>query len=184
MTVVWAVVGGLLVLFAWRSVLGTLVVPRRSYDRLSTMINKSVGGFFRFLTSRVHSNERRDRLLTWLAATIIVTQLAAWLAVFFTGFALIINALDSRSVSHAFAQAGSSLFTLGYAGPAGATLTVVDYFAAATGLIVVALQIGYLHRSPSSSRNHSRCLASERRGAAVASIRSSIRGSEPTSSSA
>jgi hypothetical protein len=36
------------------------------------------------------------------------------------------------------------LFTLGYAGPRNAPLTAVDYFAAATGLIVVALQIGYL----------------------------------------
>jgi hypothetical protein len=36
------------------------------------------------------------------------------------------------------------MFTLGYAGPASPPLTAIDYLAAATGMVVVALQIGYL----------------------------------------
>jgi hypothetical protein len=36
------------------------------------------------------------------------------------------------------------MFTLGYAGPNSPPLTVIDYLAAATGMVVVALQIGYL----------------------------------------
>ena len=36
------------------------------------------------------------------------------------------------------------MFTLGYSAPRGVRMTVLDYFAAFTGLIVVGLQIGYL----------------------------------------
>ena len=49
---------------------------------------------------------------------------------------------------HGFAAAlretGSSMFTLGFASTAGTAPTVVDVLAAATGLVVVALQIAYL----------------------------------------
>ncbi len=41
-------------------------------------------------------------------------------------------------------QAGSSLPTLGCSGPNGTETTVVDDLAAACGLVVVALQVGYL----------------------------------------
>src|ERR1700733_4062838 len=36
------------------------------------------------------------------------------------------------------------MFTLGFSVPAGASMTVLDYFAAFTGLIVVGLETGYL----------------------------------------
>jgi hypothetical protein len=139
-----AVVGALIVLLTWASVLSVLVVPRRSRDRLSRLINAAVGAAFRAATRGVRSYARRDRWLAWQAPTAILVQLASWLSLFYVGFALVLNGIDDRRVSHAFAQAGSSLFTLGYAGPDDAPLSVVDYLAAATGLIVVALQIGYL----------------------------------------
>ena len=62
----------------------------------------------------------------------------------FVGFALLLLPFHDLTLHHAFAQSGSSLFTLGYAGPDGVPLTVIDYLAAASGLVVVALQIGYL----------------------------------------
>jgi len=39
-------------------------------------------------------------------------------------------AVRPAGFSHALAQAGSSLFTLGYSGPTDAPLTVIDYLAA------------------------------------------------------
>ena len=144
MTIALAVLGGVLVLLTWGSVLSVLVVPRRSRDRLSSAINTAVATVFRSVSMRFSHYHRRDRILAWQAATTLLLQLAVWLAAFYLGYALILNSLDHRSVSHAFAQAGSSLFTLGYAGPNAAALSVVDYLAAATGLVVVALQIGYL----------------------------------------
>ena len=46
--------------------------------------------------------------------------------------------------SDAFNEAGSALFTLGYAAPHHAGSTTLVYLAAFSGLVVVALQIGYL----------------------------------------
>src|SRR5664280_2206449 len=44
----------------------------------------------------------------------------------------------------AFSEAGSSMFTLGYAPPTNAVTTLIEYLAAFTGVIVVGLQVGYL----------------------------------------
>lgn len=142
--VVVAVVGSVLVLLTWASVLSVLVVPRRSRDRLSRVVNAGVDAAFRIVTSRLRDYPARDRALAGQAATAILVQLVTWLVLFYVGFAGILQLVDPIGVGHAFAQAGSSLFTLGYAGPVGAPLSVVDYVAAATGLVVVALQVGYL----------------------------------------
>ena len=142
--VVGAVLGALVVLRTGRSVITTLVVPRRSNDRLSRAVDRVVEAGYRFATERVEDFATRDRRLASQASTILLVQLATWLLLFYAGFALLIWPWDARGFGHALAQAGSSLFTLGYAGPTSAPLTVLDYLAAATGLVVVALQIGYL----------------------------------------
>lgn len=139
-----AVVGGVLVVLAWGSVLSVLVVPRRTRNLISRALFALVDACFRLVSRRLRTYGLRDRLLAWQGPVLILVQLATWLAIFYVGFALVLNAIQPDSVAHAFAQSGSSLFTLGYAGPQGASLSVVDYLAAATGLIVVALQIGYL----------------------------------------
>jgi hypothetical protein len=142
--VLLAVLGGLLVARTWGSVLSTLVVPRRSRDRISRAVVAAVDAGYAVLTRRIRGYERRDRVLATQAATSIVLQLLVWLVLFYVGFALLLQALDREGLPSALAQAGSSLLTLGYAGPSDAPLTVVDYLAAGTGLVVVALQVGYL----------------------------------------
>lgn len=136
--------GVVVILATWGSVLSVLVVPRRSRDRLSRLVNAITDGVFRVATSRVRGYASRDRLLAGQAAAVILLQLATWLLLFYLGFALVLQLFDAHGIAHAFAQAGSSLFTLGYTGPDTAELSIIDYLAAATGLIVVALQIGYL----------------------------------------
>jgi hypothetical protein len=116
-------------------------VPRRSRDQISLLVDRFVSGSYRVLTKRVRSYERRDRALSSQASTTILVQLTLWLVLFYVGFGLLLGAFTDDDN---FAQAGSSLFTLGYAGPHSGPLTVIDYLAAATGLVVVALQIGYL----------------------------------------
>jgi hypothetical protein len=142
--VLLAVLGTAIVVRTWVSVLRALVVPRPSRDRLTRVVSGAVDGVYRLATGRVRGYARRDRLLASQAAATILLQLAVWLALFYVGFALILQAFDRIGWPHALAQAGSSLLTLGYAGPTDAPLTVVDYLAAASGLVVVALQIGYL----------------------------------------
>ena len=139
-----AVLGGVLVLATVKSVVATLVVPRRSRDRISLFVGRGVDRLYRLVAGRAADYTARDRVLATQASTTILLQLAFWLLLFDLGFSLLIWPFDERGLSHAAAQAGSSLFTLGYAGPSGGTLTVIDYLAATCGLVVVALQIGYL----------------------------------------
>jgi hypothetical protein len=111
---------------------------------VSRTVTAVIDEVYRLLTAKTRQYYIRDRRLATQASTSILTQLVVWLVLFYVGFALILQALDRDGFGHALAQAGSSLLTLGYAGPNDAPLTAVDYVAAATGLVVVALQIGYL----------------------------------------
>ncbi|MCU1587213.1 MAG: hypothetical protein JWN31_706 [Frankiales bacterium] len=144
MSLLLAVVGGALVLLAWSSVVTTLVVPRRSRDKVSRSVDRFVDALYRLATRRIRDYPSRDRRLASQASTTILLQLAVWLLLLFAGFTLVLQAFPGQGFRQALAQAGSSLFTLGYAGPHGAPLTVADYLAAASGLVVVALQVGYL----------------------------------------
>jgi hypothetical protein len=139
-----AIAGGLLVLAAWASVIGTLIVPRPVGNWVTRWVDRLVNGVFRLATSRVADYRRRDRVLAGQAAAILLTQLAAWLGVSFVGYWLLLWPVAEHGLGGAFSAAGSSLFTLGYAEPPGTAPAAIVFAAAATGLVVVALQIGYL----------------------------------------
>src|SRR3984893_18612933 len=154
--VVAAVIGGLLVLTSASSVIGTLIVSRSVSSRLTRWVDRLVGWAYqlvvaRFAASPGDSDERRqeayrqrDLLLATQAAAILLTQLAAWLIVAYVGFALLLWPVATRGVVSAFVCAGSSLFTLGFAVPSGAVPAVIVFLAAATGLVILTLQIAYL----------------------------------------
>lgn len=139
-----AAIGALLVLTGWGSVIGTLIVPRPVASFLTSWVDRIVIGTYRFLTDRIGDFQRRDRVLATQAAAILLTQLAVWLGIILVGFALLIWPFAPVGISRAFIDAGSSLFTLGFAEPAGAAPAALVFLAAASGLLVAALQIGYL----------------------------------------
>jgi hypothetical protein len=62
------------------------------------------------------------------AAAILLAQLAAWLIVAYAGFALLLWPFAARGLVSAFTDAGSSLFTRGFAVPAGAVPTLYGAF--------------------------------------------------------
>jgi hypothetical protein len=142
--VVAAVAGGLLVLAAGASVTGTLIVPRPVRGRLTRMVDWIADRAYHFGTRNIGEYRRRDRVLATQAAVILLGQLALWLGVSYAGFALLLWPFAARGVASAFVDAGSSMFTLGFAVPAGTAPAAVVFVAAATGLVIVALQIGYL----------------------------------------
>jgi len=88
--------------------------------------------------------ETMDRLLGLLGPVSLLVLLGAWLLLFLLGYALLLWPLAGDSFMSALRLAGSSLFTLGLAASPRGGATVVTFVAAATGLVVVALQIGYL----------------------------------------
>src|SRR5579859_211474 len=154
--IVAAVLGGLLVLTSASSVIGTLIVSRSVSSRLTRWVDRMVGWAYelavkQFADSPQDSKERRqaayqrrDQLLATQAAAILLMQLAAWLIVAYVGFALLLWPFATRGVVSAFVDAGSSLFTLGFAVPSGAVPAVIVFLAAATGLVILTLQIAYL----------------------------------------
>jgi hypothetical protein len=126
------------------SVVGTLVVPRRVDSRLSRVCEYLVDGTFRATIPRGVEYETRDRVLAWQAPITLLVRLLVWLTLLALGFGLVLLPAVLGSPARAFSDAGSSLFTLGYAAPTGRASAVLEYLAAFTGLVVVGLQVGYL----------------------------------------
>jgi hypothetical protein len=139
-----AAVGAVLVLTAWASVIGTLIVPRPVASRMTRWVDKVVLSAYRLATRNVSDYRRRDRILATQAAAILLTQLVTWMVIVLIGFALVLWPFARAGIASAFSDAGSSLFTLGYSEPAGSWPGVLVFIAAATGLVIVALQVGYL----------------------------------------
>jgi hypothetical protein len=139
-----AVAGALLVLAAWASAVGTLIVPRSVSSWLTVGVDRVVNGAFRLASGAIAAYRRRDRVLAGQAAAILVGQLAAWLATSFVGFWLLLWPFESGGLGSAFSVAGSALFTLGFAVPAGGAPSAIVTAAGATGLVIVTLQIAYL----------------------------------------
>jgi hypothetical protein len=139
-----AACGALLLLTAWSSVIGTLIVPRPVASWLTRWVDRVVITAYRAVKAGVTDYNRRDRILATQASAILLTQLVAWLGSTFAAFALLMWPFDSRGIAAAFTDAGSSIFTLGFSEPSGAAPAALVFLAAATGLVIVALQIGYL----------------------------------------
>ncbi|HEU0131126.1 MAG TPA: hypothetical protein VFQ85_09070 [Mycobacteriales bacterium] len=133
-----------IVLATWMSVLRTLVVPRGLSSRLTAGVTRAVRGTFDLLAGRFDRYETKDRILVAQGPTVLVVLLAAWVLLFLTGFLLMFAGMNGASFLAAFRESGSSVFTLGSAATPRLLPTVVELFAAATGLVVVALQIAYL----------------------------------------
>ncbi len=138
-----AVAGGLLVLTAGASVVGTLIVPRAVSSWLTRWVDRIVTEVFRLATAGIGDYRQRDRVLAGQAPAILIGQLAAWLGICFIGYWLLLWPFVA-SATTAFTAAGSSMFTLGFAEPPGAAPAVIVFAAAATGLVIVTLQIAYL----------------------------------------
>lgn len=126
------------------SILRTVVVPRALTSFVSNSISRSVIGFHRFLAYRRKSYLKQDSILAWVGPMIIVSQIVTWLVLYLISYGLWTYGIGGVDFTNAFREAGSSLFTLGFAGTSNFGPTVLAFMAAATGPIVIALLIGFL----------------------------------------
>jgi len=131
------------VLSAVTSVIGTVIVPRKTGSRLTRLVASAVTSLYRLVTWPVASYRRRDRLMAGQAAVILLGQLAIWLVAFYVGYALLIWPVTA-GVGTAFSSVGAALWTFGSADSHGFYETAVLDTAAMSGLITVTLQIAYL----------------------------------------
>ena len=145
---VWSIpsflVGLAIVLAVGSSILRTLVVPRGVRSKLSAGVLSATLATFRFVARRTSTYEARDAVLAYAAPSSLIVTLAVWLGLLFVGFACLLFAFSPLDWAASFREAGSSLFTLGFASTDRGQLTVVDFIAAATGPVVVGLLVGYL----------------------------------------
>ena len=144
MRIAGAVLGVLLIVAVWANVAITLVIPRgrigfiKVVDRLVDRVYTASGHF-------VRRWDRRDALLASQPVATLDLLLVIWLAGFLVGYALLLW-LPGGTFPGALREAGSSLFTLGFAARSGTEPSVAEFLAAASGLVIVALQIAYLDR--------------------------------------
>ncbi len=143
----WPVVGAgvLLVLGTWWSVVATVVLPRGHFhwQLPAIAINRVVRDVFVTLSRLARSYEKKDALLSPIAPVALIAQLLTWLGLFALGYTLIAWA-GSGSFGDAARTALAALFTLGIAGNLNGASQALVYWAAATGAMVIALQIAYL----------------------------------------
>ena len=133
-----------IVLSVFSSILRTLVVPRGVPSRLSRSVLRATMAVFRTAARRAGSYLGRDRVLAYAAPLSLILTLLTWLALLFWGYALMLYAFSTLSWASALREAGSSLFTLGFASTDRGQLTALDFLAALTGPLVVGLLVGYL----------------------------------------
>jgi hypothetical protein len=137
-------VGAAGVLLTWISVIGTLIVPRPLRSALSRVTGQATMKLFHALLRPVSSYELRDRILSWQAPMSLFVRLLVWMVMFFASYSLLLLPFVGGDIFKAASEAGSAMFTLGYAAPNNAGNTVLVYAAAYTGLTVIALQVSYL----------------------------------------
>jgi hypothetical protein len=144
MAIIELITGTLLVLGTWISVVATLVVPRGLRSRHTKLVRDVVRLPFQAAANRFRSYDAKDRVLAWAAPTSILATLLSWLAAFLVGFGLLIDGSSSLGLVASLREAGSSIFTLGFASSDRSRLTILDFCAAATGPVAIGLQVGYL----------------------------------------
>lgn len=124
--------------------MATLIVPRDTPSRIATYVTAAIGSIFRILAKPFSTYEAKDRILAFQAPWFLIVLFVTWLGMLLSGFALILWANSPLTISEAFRESGSSLLTLGFATTRTPGATVIDVIAAASGLAVGGLLIGYL----------------------------------------
>lgn len=127
------------------SLFRTIVIPRSLNSTLSQVVMAGVLVTARAIARIPRTYRGRDAILAWSGPSFIFVILVTWLTLFVLAYALMIFAVtNTTSFGDALAQSGSSLLTLGFAAGKGDDQIFIDFMAAATGPIVIALMIGVL----------------------------------------
>lgn len=135
-----------LVLFAITtiSLMRTIIVPRALRSVVADGVAKAVTltgwGIARLRREYV----KRDAVMAWAGPSILLLQLITWLLLYLFSYGLLLYGIGGQDLGDSLRQAGSSLFTLGFADVNTGDQTIIDFVAAATGPIVIALMIGFL----------------------------------------
>ena len=126
------------------SAIRTVILPRSPSAVLTRVVFRVVRRVFLVIAPPSAPYERRDRVLALYAPVGLLATLATWLTLTALGYTLIYWGLEDMSWARAFELSGSSLLTLGIAGPIEVGTTALVFTEAALGLFLLALLITYL----------------------------------------
>ena len=138
-------VGGfLLILTTVGSIIGSIIVPRSATSAITYRSWQAVHGAYSLVARRFPTYDQQDRILVSLGPVAILFNLGVWVIFFLVGYALMFLPFIHGEIGTALWLSGSSIFTLGVASSAQPGPIMLEFIAAATGLTVIALLIGYL----------------------------------------
>lgn len=126
------------------SAIQTVVIPRAAASRVTRIVFRVMRRVYLVLAPRSAPYARRDKILASYAPVSLFATLAVWLAMVFTGFALIFWSIEDRGPVEAFELSGSSLLTLGMVRPQVGIDMWIVFVEAVIGLFLLALLITYL----------------------------------------
>ncbi len=138
----WA--GLVLVLLTFFSALSTFVLPRSARSRLNRLVFGLLRKVFGLLLRFVDTYRGQDTVMAYYAPIGLMLLLPTWYLLILCGYTGMFWAIDPGSLYEALRLSGSSLFTLGFAVPAGSWTTLLAFSEGMLGLILVALLIAYL----------------------------------------
>ncbi|TWE21508.1 hypothetical protein [Kitasatospora atroaurantiaca] len=144
MRLIYTLAGVLLLLLTIAGILRTMVVPRGLYSVLAYRLWAVLRTVLRIIATPFGGYHAQDRVQTWLAPLILIGMLGTWLTGMLFAYTLLLHGTSELDWSVSFREAGSSLFTLGFASGERLHLSIIDFLAAATGPLIIALLIGYL----------------------------------------
>jgi hypothetical protein len=138
-------IGVVILALTWTSVIFTLVLPRAISGpaQLSIWINRSVRRVFFAASHVARTYERKDAVLAPTGPVALIAQLVAWLVLLGVAFVAMLEPY-THDLGEAVKQVGAAMFTLGLARSPHLTNDTVLIAAAASGFVVIALQIAYL----------------------------------------
>jgi len=137
--------GLIIVALTWVSVVSTLVLPRAiaGLGRLSIWVNRFTRRLFFALARLPSSYEGKDAMLAPIGPVALLLLLAAWLVLLGIGFTIMLVPYTD-DLGHAASEVGAAMFTLGFARSSRFTNDTIVTAAAASGFVIIALQIAYL----------------------------------------
>lgn len=138
-------IGGLaLIAAALVSAVRLLVMPRATRDPIVQVVWVSIRRALEIVLRRQSTFAARDATMSVYAPLATMCLLPTWLTMTWLGFAGLFFATGAPDAPAALVESGSSLLTLGFIRPTGATHVALAFAEAMIGLILVALLVAYL----------------------------------------
>lgn len=135
--------GVVVVGWALRSAIETVILPRSVSNTLARLVFRSTGQIFRFIASERRDFATRDRVMALYAPVGLLLLPVMWVATVLVGYTAMFWALG-RTIGDAFHVSGSSLLTLGFAPVDTVGERILPFSEATLGLGIVALLITFL----------------------------------------